>query len=87
MEEKLSDLISHLKRNVVYRFQRSRGASTRTWYIFQKPMDILMVSRKFCLCTVPVIHSILRTALLVHWRFIASHWFCHGSEMGWQRPP
>ena len=52
MEEKLSDLISHLKRNAIYRLQRRHGTSMRTWYIFQKPMDILMVCCKFCFCIV-----------------------------------
>lgn len=31
-------------RNVIYRFRRRRGASVRTWYIFEKPTDILMFS-------------------------------------------
>jgi hypothetical protein len=56
VEEKLSDLISQLKYNVIYRFRRHRGPSTRTWYIFQQPTDILMVRRKFLLRTVPVIY-------------------------------
>jgi uncharacterized membrane protein len=51
-KRKLSDLISRLKRNNIYRLRRRRGASMRTRYIFQKPMDILMVLCKFCFRTV-----------------------------------
>ncbi|KIJ99521.1 hypothetical protein K443DRAFT_102086 [Laccaria amethystina LaAM-08-1] len=47
VEEELSDLISQLKYNVIYRFRRHRGPSTRTWYIFQQPTDILMLSLFF----------------------------------------
>ena len=86
IEEKLSYLISRLKRYAIYRLRRRRGASTRTWYIFQKPMNILMVRCNFCLRIVPVIHWILHAALLVLCRFTASHRFGHVSKMAWQRP-
>ena len=49
------------RRLAIYRLRR-RNASTRTWYIFQRPMDILMVRCKFFLRTIPVIIIIAEIA-------------------------